>query len=78
MAPCLMYFIGYWALGNRQIFYDITNPIQDYGTPADPDHGLWPILWDHSVVLLGGFIFAWVMQLSGNHTVKNFIEKYVP
>ena len=26
-APTLMFLLGYWALGNRQIFYDVTSPI---------------------------------------------------
>jgi hypothetical protein len=38
MAPVFMFFLGYWALGNRQIFFNEAHPVVHKNQVADPGH----------------------------------------
>jgi hypothetical protein len=37
-APILMFTLGYWAVGNRQIFFGEANPVEHKNQVADPGH----------------------------------------
>ena len=39
-APIIMFMFGYWALSNRQIFFNETGEITNTNKSQDPDHGL--------------------------------------
>lgn len=40
LAPVFMFFLGYWALGNRQIFFNEAKPVTHSNQVSNPDHKL--------------------------------------
>ena len=53
-APLGMFILGYWALGNRQIFYGEANELYHKNQIADPGHKLveWDDLFKHEGLIL--------------------------
>lgn len=41
-APLLLFFFGYWTMGNMQIFNSKITPLTNSGTPLTTDHGVAP------------------------------------
>lgn len=39
-APISMFLLGYWALGNRQMFFNETTPLETSNQRSDPGHEL--------------------------------------
>ena len=54
MAPVSMFILGYWALGNRQIFYGDAEKIYHENEIVDPKHSLveWDDLFKHEGLIL--------------------------
>jgi hypothetical protein len=51
-APFLMFLLGYWAIGNRQLFDKVlSTKIYDH-IPSNPDHHLFSPEWDATYVCL--------------------------
>jgi len=49
-----MFTMGYWALGNRQIFFDKATKVQHANQVNDPGHSLiyWDELTSHTGIIL--------------------------
>jgi hypothetical protein len=47
-----MFLFGYWFLGNRQIFYNVTEERKYSWTEADPKHGVIPLEYDATTLIL--------------------------
>ena len=48
-----MFMLGYWAMGNRQIFYNVVIAMTNFSNPIDPGHDTYlPIAYDHTLVIL--------------------------
>lgn len=53
MAPLLMFIIGYWAMGNRAIFYyDMIEFKSQKNFPQNPNHNYSPVQFDHLCYML--------------------------
>ena len=53
-APIPMLFFGYWQLGNRQIFFNESSPIEQPGEIGDPGHKIFDFSKgiDHTILLI--------------------------
>ena len=66
-APVFMFLLGYWALGNRQIFFNESNHVTHNNEVTDPGHQLiyWKELYtfNHVSLILFAFIGFVVLTL---------------
>lgn len=53
-APIPMLLFGFWQLGNRQIFFNESIPIEDLGETGDPGHKIFDYSKgiDHTILLI--------------------------
>jgi len=79
VAPCFMFFLGYWALGNRQIFFNEANEVKHGNEVADPGHELIYfeelIEFNHVALMLFAFIGSVVLYFLSDILVA-FFEHY--
>ena len=79
VAPCFMFFLGYWALGNRQIFFNEANEVKHGNQVADPGHELIYfeelIEFNHVALMLFAFIGSVVLYFLSDILVA-FFEHY--
>ena len=58
LAPFLLFFIGYWAAGNQQMFNDVLTAKEYNSVSSDPKHKLFSTKWDATYLCLF-FLLYW-------------------
>jgi hypothetical protein len=76
LAPILMYLLGYWAIGNRQLFDKELYPKEYYGTETDPGHSMFSPYWDATYVCLIYLVLSLLGQLITPKIASNFTCKF--
>jgi hypothetical protein len=58
-----MFTLGYWAMGNRGIFYNIVDYRAQTNIPANPVHGYFPQGADHTTYILIVIVFIFFYDI---------------
>ena len=56
-APLCMFILGYWAMGNRQMYFNIHVPKQYFSDPINPDHSYAPLDKSTELMMIVMFVF---------------------
>lgn len=75
-APVAMFMVGYWALGNPQIFFNVPPTIKEHGSQAEnTEH--WPFNFNHvnsTQLMLLVIIYLWCDTLFMHKYRKEFFK----
>jgi len=71
-APLWMFLFGYWALGNRQIFFNETHSIEHLNEAHDPHHPLMSFRYgvNHTHFILLFLMYLCVVIFFGSKVLK--------
>lgn len=76
LAPILCFLIGFWSLGNRQIFYNIANDLQYASVMMDPDHSnYFGDKWDATIPCIIFLALTIISQLDNLRCFKKLENK---